>query len=379
MNFSFGTLRTRIGGPRAILILTLAVAGCGQDQIQVYRVPKEKDLEMPTSGAMAGGEQAPAFNPQAKLTWTLPVGWKELGPDAANMRAASFSVPGKSGQDADVGIIPLPPIGGREVQMVNIWRDKLKLPPADESSLDKELVTVAIGPKQGKLLDLSSTEPIWEDKFPERILVAYLTDGGSSWFFKMTGESTMVAENKQVFVDFLKSINFQASQPAMADPHAGMSMPSGARPAVSGGTIPSGDDSLPTWTPPANWQTAPPGQMLKAKFVAGTGEAKAEINIGAAGGAPLMNVNRWRGQLKLDPVDGPGFAKLVTPLDAGGKSAMLVDLTGTDSRTGQPARMVGVIVPQDGQSWFYKLMGNSAVVEQEKAAFLKFVQTVKYP
>jgi hypothetical protein len=39
---------------------------------------------------------------------------------------------------------------------------------------------------------------------------------------------------------------------------------------------------------------------------------------------------------------------------------------------------VGVLVPQNGQTWFYKLMGDAKVVESQKDAFTKFVQGVKY-
>jgi hypothetical protein len=67
-----------------------------------------------------------------------------------------------------------------------------------------------------------------------------------------------------------------------------------------------------------------------------------------------------------------------TPADIPGGKAMFVDLTGTDARTGQPARLVGAIVPQGGQMWFYKLMGDAKVVEAQKSAFTQFVQTVKY-
>ena len=34
--------------------------------------------------------------------------------------------------------------------------------------------------------------------------------------------------------------------------------------------------------------------------------------------------------------------------------------------------------PQVEQTWFYKLMGDSKVVESQKDAFTKFVQSVKY-
>ena len=68
----------------------------------------------------------------------------------------------------------------------------------------------------------------------------------------------------------------------------------------------------------------------------------------------------------------------MTALDVAGGKASLVDLTGQDARTGQPTRLVGVIVPQSGQTWFYKLMGDAKVVESQKAAFTQFVQGVKY-
>ena len=57
---------------------------------------------------------------------------------------------------------------------------------------------------------------------------------------------------------------------------------------------------------------------------------------------------------------------------------MLADITGRDARTGQAARLLAVVVPRSGQTWFYKLMGDAQVVQGEKEAFLKFVQAVKY-
>ena len=50
---------------------------------------------------------------------------------------------------------------------------------------------------------------------------------------------------------------------------------------------------------------------------------------------------------------------------AGGK-ASLADITGQDARTGQEARLLAVVVPQVGQTWFYKLMGDAKVVERRE-------------
>ena len=58
---------------------------------------------------------------------------------------------------------------------------------------------------------------------------------------------------------------------------------------------------------------------------------------------------------------------------------MTIDDSGTDSKTGKPARLIGSMLPQDGQTWFYKLMGDPGVVAQQKDAFTKFIQSAKYP
>jgi hypothetical protein len=55
-----------------------------------------------------------------------------------------------------------------------------------------------------------------------------------------------------------------------------------------------------------------------------------------------------------------------------------VDFAGTSPQSGQKARLVGAILRQPNQTWFYKLMGDEQVVGREREAFVKFVQTVRY-
>lgn len=109
---------------------------------------------------------------------------------------------------------------------------------------------------------------------------------------------------------------------------------------------------------------------------------KANITIssfpGEAGGA-LANVNRWRTlQLGLAPITAAELPTATSSLDVLGGKVMLVDMSGTDQRSGRKARLVAASVPRAGSTWFYKLMGDEAVVAAEKEAFLKFVQTVRY-
>ena len=61
-----------------------------------------------------------------------------------------------------------------------------------------------------------------------------------------------------------------------------------------------------------------------------------------------------------------------------GGEATLVEMSGTDARTGQAAKVIGAILLRPGQSWFYKLMGDAKLVDANREAFTKFVTNVKY-
>src|SRR4051812_23526624 len=88
----------------------LLLSGCGQNDIQVYRVAKET---------------APAVHNAS--------GWEEA--PLGEMRVASFRVKGQGGQTADVSVIPLPGMAGHDLDNVNRWRGQVSLPPVSESEL----------------------------------------------------------------------------------------------------------------------------------------------------------------------------------------------------------------------------------------------------
>jgi hypothetical protein len=159
---------------------------------------------------------------------------------------------------------------------------------------------------------------------------------------------------------------------ASANPHAGVNMPAATSAEVTT-TAASGV------TLPAGWKEIPATQFLLAKYVIqGAGDAKAEVNVGTAGGGVLPNITRWRGQLGLQPMSEEEFSKSTQAVDVGADKGTVVDMTGTDPKTGKTARLVGIIVPQAANTWFYKLMGDPQIVEQQKDAFTKFVQAAKF-
>ncbi len=366
------------------LMLVLALAGCGRDDVKVYRVAKDQpEPSTPAPGGMPAGHPAIGGPAPPQLSWKTPEGWNELPP--GGMRVASFKVTGKNGKQADVSIIPLVGGAGGDFANVNLWRDQVSLAPITADELSKLVQPVAAAGLRADLYELPGKSR--DSGEPTRILGAIQHREGTDWFFKMTGDDQLVAEQKPAFIEFLKSIAFGAgaapSHPPMEN--AGVPvMPAGhpdvsAAPAAAG--APSGEGK-PSWQVPADWKEVPGGQFLVAKFaIAGNGGAQAAVNVSMSrgdGGGLLANVNRWRLQLKLAPVDEAELGKLTAPVDLAGGKAVLVDMNGTDARTGQPARVVGVMVPQAAQTWFYKLMGDTAVVEAQKDVFTKFVQAAKY-
>jgi hypothetical protein len=356
----------------------MLAGGCERSDVQVYRVAKEQPQPSAQPAAMPPGHPATAST-LPTLQWKLPAGWEESPP--GEMRAASFRVPGKAGKQADVSVVPLPGLMGRDLENVNRWRSTVGLPAVAEEDLTKLAQPVEVAGQAAQLYEQAGENPGSGDK--TRILAAVLRREGVAWFFKMSGDDSLVTEQKPAFLDFLKTLSFA---PAAAGAQLPPSHPPiGGATRMPGQTAAAADSSpaKPNWQVPSGWQETAGGQFLVAKFlVTGADNAQAAINVSVSageGGGLVENVNRWRMQLGLDRLPESEINKLVTPLEAGAGKAVLVDMAGADPQSGQKTRLVAAVVAQGGQTWFYKLMGSEPLVQREKEAFSKFVQTAKYP
>jgi hypothetical protein len=354
-----------------------ALPGCGRGDIQEYRVAKEQTQPQAQPAALPPGHPDMSGAAAPRLEYKRPGDWQEAPP--GEMRAASFRFAGKDGKQADVSVIPLPGLAGSDLDNVNRWRGQVGLPGVSEAELAKLAQPVEVASEPAKLYEQAGANPGSGEK--TRILAAITRRDGAAWFFKMTGDDALVAEQKPAFIEFLKSVSFpaataQAQLPPSHPPIDGGSMMAAAAPEAASGQY------KPNWDVPSGWKEVPGGQFLVAKFVLpGDGAAPTAVNVSKSpgdGGGLLANVNRWRGQLGLAPLAEADLATQVQAMDLGGAKATLADMSGQDARTGQKARLLAAVVPRTGETWFYKLMGNAQVVQQEKDAFLKFVQGVKY-
>jgi hypothetical protein len=371
-------------------VLLLIAAGCGRDSVKVYHVdtndtaiaapaPVTAPATMPAT--MPNGLPVPDNSGLPSLQYTQPAGWEKKAP--TQMRVASFGV-SQDGKQADISVIPLGGMAGTDPANVNRWRGQIGLAALPETDVAPLAEKITVGGQPADLYDLTGTTPGSGDA--ERIIGVIFHREDTSWFFKMTGDANLVEAQKPAFISFLKSVSFGApgAAPAAMDmnqlppshpPIGSMDMGGAATPAPDA-------TAKPTWTIPAGWQEGPLAQFLVAKYViTGDDGAQAAVNVSSLageGGGLLPNINRWRKQLGLDPVTDADVANLPT-LDASGVKATLIELSGTDGRTGKPAKLVGVMLPLGGQTWFYKLMGDANVVAQQKDALIHFVQSAKYP
>jgi hypothetical protein len=101
------------------------------------------------------------------------------------------------------------------------------------------------------------------------------------------------------------------------------------------------------------------------------------VPLAGDGGGARANVNRWRRQLGLEPInDDAQLRKELRELDVADGKAPYIDLMGRDP-TG-PQRMLGAWIVHGGQTWFIKMKGSPELVGKQQAAFEAFVKSIRF-
>lgn len=127
----------------------------------------------------------------------------------------------------------------------------------------------------------------------------------------------------------------------------------------------------PTWTVPAGWQkVAGEKPMRVATFTCPEGEIAVSQFGGNAGGL-LANVNRWRGQVGLEPVTAEQLPGVVQQFEIPGFAGATMRLKG------ESKHMLGAAIyePKADRTWFIKLTTTPAVADAQEAAFVAFAKS----
>lgn len=151
----------------------------------------------------------------------------------------------------------------------------------------------------------ASSTPQGEE--PRQILGAIFVQGDTGWFFKATDEPARLGPITADVRKFVESVRFPAEG--------------------------SGE---PTWTLPEGWSREPGNQFRFATIRAGEGANAPEISVSQLPGPEeggqdefvLVNVNRWRGQVGLEPLKQDALKNDSESIKAGDVSGVWVDLKG---------------------------------------------------
>ena len=332
----------------AISLLSLSV-GCFQEPIAVVKIPKER----------------PAY--------IVPDHWTPM-PSRLPMHSASlsFAVADKHGHTGEVSVLPMRRFQVDDVEIVNLWRQQLGLGPTTPEQTARDATEVKIGPFDGKLFDLGSPNRNGDSSHASRMLTAYLHQTNRTWFFKLAGPAHLVEAEKASFLRFLESVNFHKIQRDLQSrsPHQT------ASPNLQTAPL---SRKPPQWEAPASWQTVPPKSSVQlARFhISHPQEGDAEMTVSVLsgdGGGLLPNINRWRGQINLPPLEPESLGNVTRQLDLDDEwKGILADMTGGQSR------VLVAIVSVGEETWFYKMTGAPGAVEKEMEAFTNFVHSVQYP
>jgi hypothetical protein len=348
--------------PCGLLIACLGLCGCEKtDQITTYTVPKHESLQtvsyledferrhpkekrmigviIPKSPMMwffklEGDVEAVAarendvreflkslrFSDTAKIEWTLLNGWKEL--PAREMRYATILLDGQP--PLEMSVIELPVQSDMELDEqilanINRWRGQFSLRPIPIAQISEK------------------TEKLNVNDVP-------------SYWVNIVGRPRP------------KPDSMAPRQPPAAPKNDSATDKANERP----------ESGAPKYDKPSEWTEGPPAMFAKVSLQVMDGDAKVAITLTQARGNHLDNVNRWRGQVKLEPLTSEQFATASKKVPIGGLTGDLYEITNGE-RT-----ILGVIVEDQGQTWFVKLDGNSTLAERERPRFEAFLKSLRF-
>jgi hypothetical protein len=381
------------------MTLLVVFLGCREpDQIRSYPIPKEtrptvvaKDSGPATDRMLAAilpaGERAWFFKvvgPIAsidkhadaindffgKLTiaddgrakWTLPDGWQEQ--PGNEMRLATLVIP-SDGKPLEMTVNALPWRGTEAdiVSNVNRWRGQLKLGDISAKELPEFTREVKMGDRTLTLVDLRG-------HFQGSGMMAPFAGRGP-----MTGPATTGSPSQS------------DSKAALPPGHP----PVDATPAAPNAgplKVPDGD-FVPKFDVPDSWKEIEPTPPRRAAFAIVDGDSQALVTVtdfsadaGPSIADPLPNVNRWRQEIGLGPIQKEGLASATESVEIGGRPgtyvALLPDRAKQEESLTDKATLAAMVKVGD-RIWFLKMSGSPELVATQQGEFKKFLQSVKFP
>jgi hypothetical protein len=347
-------------------VLMTSACDRGDEQIKVYRVSKaplegsapQQQEAMPTNTAVP--RMPVGLSPAAANTVTTPPNWEPQ--PLSQMRQASFLVKGDKRAIADISFVSLGAAAGNVLDNVNRWLDQLGQPPITEQKLGEIAQRLRTSLGDVVVVDLAGLPKSDDSTRDGRIIAAMVTTSSSTLFFKMRGNAELTEAQKGDFIKWVAGVceaQTESRSPQLA-------------------VMASQDRTVPQikWKPPESWGEEPPSSMRYASFTASAENGdKVDISVvtfPGEGGSDADNINRWRGQIGLPPIDESAATSQLTPLKTAETTFSTIDIAGAKART------IAAWTRHEGRAWFFKATGPTAAVEKEKPSFVNFIESVQF-
>ncbi len=368
--------------------------GCGtKEEIRSYPIPKEV-VELPDrmmGAILPTGDQtwyfkvvgpAAAMNKNAdKITeffqsirvnegaakpeWEVPEGWGEQ--PGSGMRAATLFVPAE-GKALDLSVIALPTTGapGELLSNVNRWRGQLDLPPVDERGLSESTKEMKVGDATMTIVDVRG-------RFSAGRMTPPFAGGGP-----FSGPPRQPGN---------ASPGTPAEQSDVPSTVPSAELPPGHPPVGSGVPTDVANAAPLAYKAPESWKEQPATGMRKAAFLVQDGDRSAEVTvIDLARSAPnvadpLRNVNRWRGEIGLEPIEQGQLDGVMQEIEVGGQPSQYVELIpdrANPAESKADKATVAAIVSTGDVVWFFKMKGDRDVVVAQRDNFKTFLESVRF-
>jgi hypothetical protein len=128
------------------------------------------------------------------------------------------------------------------------------------------------------------------------------------------------------------------------------------------------------YSTPEGWVEKPASGIRKANFTISSDTGSAEVTVltfpGEVGGR-LANINRWREQIGLDAATANDLPAYTQGYQIDGHRGLFVRLEG-DTQS-----ILGALLPFHGNTWFFKMLGDSATVLNNETAMKQFLDSIK--
>jgi hypothetical protein len=325
--------------------LLLALAGCQSDEVRTYTAPHEAVAPDPKVRLLA------AIVPAGDDTWFFKLASRE---DVVEITQPAF--------DALVRSVTFTGKGDQSIQ----W----KVPANWESREGPPPRFATLNPRGMPAVELTIS------KLPRQELKPNL----DRWRRLDLGLGPVPAQDVGKYTRTIQVAGRDVTLVDMTGPGV-RSKGRGPMRGAGGRPAPPPAGGVPTYTAPEGWTKVGPyvkdGIRVDDSFRVGAGDSRAEVTVLALGGptgSSAANVNRWRGQVGLGPISEAQLAKdPPRQVELAGGKGTYFDLAGPRKR------MLLVVLEKGKQKWYFKMLGDADAVGQQKGAFERFVQSVKFP